>query len=256
MRVLKWLVLSVALLAARSSFADTNVAVQAAAPEKDWSVTASADYFSTYLFRGVDITHSPVAVPSLVGTYKGLTAYYYGYYAEQNHGSGTYAENDYGADWTQSVFNDKLSLTGGAVGYTYLNGRSGTATWEVYASATWKDYLNPKLAINWDVDRIRGGYAQASISHQYDLSKLAGLPDGKLTLTPSAALGYDLGYNDRSTTKNAEFNDVLLGVLVSYNVNDHLSVHGGYQGSIALDAITDNGQSNVSVFNGGVTYLF
>src|SRR5262245_45491643 len=54
-----------------------------AAPTKDWSVTLGADYYSEYIFRGVDLLkNEPVFVPSVVAKWKNVTAYYYGYFGD------------------------------------------------------------------------------------------------------------------------------------------------------------------------------
>src|SRR5690242_4937 len=120
-RLLKVILCALVLAAAASVRADqaadaTPAGQPAGKPEpgheatppatKDWSVTVGADYFSEYIFRGVDLLdNNAVFVPSLVAKYKGLTAYYYGYYGDGDDvkpGNHTYEETDLGADWTQT----------------------------------------------------------------------------------------------------------------------------------------------------------
>lgn len=53
-------------------------------------------------------------VPSVVAKYKGLTAYYYGYYGDSDSKPNKwYEETDLGADWTQTLLDGKLALTAG-----------------------------------------------------------------------------------------------------------------------------------------------
>jgi hypothetical protein len=230
-------------------------------PAKDWSVTLGGDYYSEYIFRGVDLLkNNPVFVPSVVAKYKNVTAYYYGYYGygkDAVPGNKWYEETDLGADWTQTVLDGKLALTAGGLYYVYLDGVSGKDTWELYGKATWSNYLNPYIGINWDIDEFHGGYAVAGISHTYDLTKSLKLPDGMaLSIVPSAQLGIDFGYNSRRTQSNVNWNDVLLGVNVPFNITSQFCVHAALQVSIALDSLNDIGQHNELIGNVGASYSF
>jgi Bacterial protein of unknown function (Gcw_chp) len=238
--------------------ADTAPAA-APAPVKDWSVTVAADWFSEYIFRGVDLLgNDPVFVPSVVAKWKGLTAYYYGYYGDSDFRNNKwYEETDLGADWTQTVLDGKLALTAGGLYYVYPDGISGKDTWELYGKATWSNYVNPYIGINWDIDEFHGGYAVAGISHTYDLTKPLKLPDGMaLSIVPSAQLGIDLGYNSRRTGANVNWNDVLLGVNVPFNITPQFCIHAALQVSIALDSLNDIGQHNELIGNVGASYSF
>jgi hypothetical protein len=239
----------------------TNAAAPPATPSKDWSVTISQDYYSLYVFRGVSVLKdNPIWVPSVVATYKNLTAYYYGYF-----GSGTdvvsknkwYEEDDFAADLHQGLFNDRVTVTAGVYGYLYPDGLSGKDTYEVYGKIAYANYFNPYVALTWDVHAIHGGYGIAGISHAYDVTKYVGLKDGQsLTITPSASLGIDFGYNSKQTVSNVNWNDVLLGIAMTYNVTSALNVHVGYQGSIALNSVRQAGTGNESIVNAGLTYAF
>jgi hypothetical protein len=239
----------------------TTNAPEAAAPSKDWSITLGQDYYSLYVFRGVSILKdNPIWVPSMVATYKNLTAYYYGYF-----GSGTdvvpknkwYEEDDFAADLHQGLFDDKVTVTAGMYGYLYPDGLSGKDTYEVYGKIAYANYFNPYVTLNWDVHAIHGGYGTVGINHSYDVSKYAGLKDGQsITITPSAQLGIDFGYNSRKTESDVNWNDVLLGLTLTYNVTSALNVHVGYQGSIALNSVSQAGTGNESIVNAGLTYAF
>ncbi len=239
---------------------DAAPAAPAAAPAKSWSVDAGADYFSEYIFRGVDLLHNnPVAEPHVFFKWNNFGVYYTGYYGEINSaGHPTYGEQDFSGDYTLNFCKDQLSLTGGAYGYTYDNNSSGRDTVELYGVLAWNwALLNPKLLINWDVDQIHGGYGQACISHVFDLSKSLGLKDPlALTITPSAALGIDFGYNSKVTQSNVNWNDALFGLTANFQINKYLAAHAGVQFSIALNSLNDIQQHNEAIANVGFNIVF
>ncbi len=235
-------------------------AVTAAPPAKNWSVDAGADYFSEYIFRGVDLlNHNPVAEPHVYLKWNGFGVYYTGYYGDSGvAGNHFYEEQDFSGDYTVNFLKDQLSLTGGAYGYTYADSRDGKDTVELYGvlALNWA-LLNPKLCINWDVDQFHGGYGQACISHVFDLSKSLGVKDPlALTITPSAALGIDFGYNSLATQADVNWNDVLLGLTANLQINKYLAAHAGVQISVALNSLNDIHQHNAAIANVGFNIVF
>jgi hypothetical protein len=229
-------------------------------PSKDWSVTVGVDYYSEYIFRGVDVLkNNPLALPSIIAEYKNVTGYYFGYFGDGDDakpGNDWYEENDFALDYTQPVLHEKLSLTVGAYGYTYPDGVSGNDTFDLYGRATWSSYLNPYTGINWDVDKLHTGYGIIGVTHTYDVSKHFNLKDGTLSVIPTAQLGIDFGYNSRRTRANTNWNDVLLGISVPYYITPQLCVHAGFQVSIALNSLHEIGQGNERIGNAGVSYSF
>ena len=239
---------------------DATSAVAATAPEKNWSVDVGADYFSEYIFRGVDLLHNnPVAEPHVFLKWNGFGVYYTGYYGDSGvPGNHFYGEQDFSGDYTVSFLKDQLSLTGGAYGYTYGDSQDGKSTVELYGVLAWNwALLNPKLLINWDVDQFHGGYGQACISHGFDLTKAVGLKDPlALTITPSAALGIDFGYNSLATQANVNFNDTLFGLTAALQINKYLAVHTGVQFSVAMNSLNDRLQHNEAIANVGLNIVF
>jgi len=232
----------------------------AAPPAKTWSVDAGADYFSEYIFRGVDLLHNnPVAEPHVFLKWNGFGVYYTGYYGDTGvAGNHFYEEQDFSGDYTVNFLKDQLSLTGGAYGYTYLDHKDGKDTAELYGVLAWNwALLNPKLCINWDVDQFHGGYGQACISHAFDVTKYVGLKDPMaLTITPSAALGIDFGYNSRATQSNVNFNDALMGLTANMQINKYLAAHAGVQFSVAMNSLNDIHQHNEAIANVGFNIVF
>ena len=237
---------------------DTAPTAPAASPAKSWSVDAGADYFSEYVFRGVDLLHNnPVAEPHVFLKCNGFGVYYTGYYGDSGVvGNHFYEEQDFSGDYTISFLKDQLSLTGGAYGYTYADSKDGKNTAELYGALAWNwALLNPKLLINWDVDAFHAGYGQACISHVFDLSKPLDLKDPlALTITPSAALGIDFGYNDPE--KKTNWNDVLLGLTANLQINKYLSAHTGVQFSVAMNSLNNLQQHNEAIANFGFNIVF
>jgi hypothetical protein len=241
-----------------STNAVTPAVVEQAAPKKDWKAEVGLDYFSEYVFRGVDVSrHQPVIVPHALAGWKGLTATFVGYYSDYDApGNDWYTEHDYSLDYTHTF--GKLNLTAGGLYYSYPRGRSGVDTWDLYGVAAYDfPLLNPKMTINWDVDKFHTGYGTASISHPFDLTKTVGLKDPMtLTITPSAALGIDFGYNSQQTKANVNWNDVLLGLSAGWQITKNIQLHTGVQFSIALDSLHEINQHNEVIGNAGITLTF
>ena len=250
--------LAVTLARADEVATPAAAAVTAAPPAKNWSVDAGADYFSEYIFRGVDLlNHNPVAEPHVYLKWNGFGVYYTGYYGDSGvAGNHFYEEQDFSGDYTVNFLKDQLSLTGGAYGYTYADSRDGKDTVELYGvlALNWA-LLNPKLCINWDVDQRHAGYGQVSISHTFDVTKPLGLKDPlALTIVPSAALGIDFGYNDPA--RSANWDDVLLGLLLNLQINKYLAAHVGAQISVAMNSLNAIHQRNAAIANAGFNVVF
>ena len=166
--------------------------------------------FSAYVFRGLSYTNKPVAQPAVylsipVGnasvTVGGWSNIDIGKYDDPNddlsESGGTssfnFAELDpYGE---VSVPVGKATLTGGVLGYIYPNttpnGVAGLTTEfntvELYGKAAVDLPLSPQLSLYYDIDKIKGAYLEASISHSVqagenvsvDLGALAGFSAGQ-----------------------------------------------------------------------------
>jgi hypothetical protein len=228
------------------------------APEKEWTVSADFTVYSEYIFRGVDLSGNDIMLsPSATFAYKGFSAYYWGAYNDSDSGDTWYEEADLGADYTFSMLDGKLSLTGGALYYWYPDGNSGRDTWELYAKAAYDTILNPSVSLYYDIDEFHGGYLTFGIGHSFDIGSKIGLKEGmSLSIDPSAALSIDLGYNSRASSSNVQFNDLLLGVAVPFQITKNFCIHAGLQVSIAMDSLNDIGQGNelIGSFGAKLTY--
>jgi hypothetical protein len=146
---------------------------------------------SQYFWRGITYTNKPVAQPDLYLTFGKSLAFTAGGWAnielgqyngteDISEGGGTSSFNLTEFDWW-GEFNypiTKITLTAGATGYVYPNDAGLTKdanTTEIYGKVAFGIPLSPKLAVWYDVDKIKGAYIEAS----------AGLP---ISLTPALPL--------------------------------------------------------------------
>jgi hypothetical protein len=228
------------------------------APAKEWKAEVGGDYFTEYIFRGVEISSDePLLVPHVMLGWKWFTATYYGYYSPLDlPGNESYYENDFTLDGTVAL--GKFSLTGGAIYYDYPDAKDGVDTWELYGIVAYDfPLLNPKLVFYYDIDQFKTGYGTLSVNHVFDLTKLLGLNDPMaLTLTPSAALSLDFNNWSKAKQSNVDLNDVLLGISANWTITKNLSAHTGVQLSIPLGSLGDTGQGDELIGNVGVSYTF
>lgn len=258
---LKWTLAAVALTLATglTARADEAPPVEQPAAEKEWSLTASFDVYSEYIFRGLDLSDDDLMLsPALSFSWKGFTAYYWGALNDSDVPRNRwYEETDLGIEYGFDVLDGKLSLTGGALWYLYLDGLSGSDTVELYAKATLNTLLSPTAALYWDIDEFHGGYGTVGISHSFDLSKALGLKEGMaLSIDPSAQLGFDFGYNNRATQSNVDLNDLLFGITIPFQINENFTIRGSFLTSIALSSIHDIGQGNERIGSLGVVFTY
>jgi hypothetical protein len=76
------------------------------------------------------------------------------------------------------------------------------------------------------------------------------------TITPSAALGIDFGYNSHPRYDTPNWNDVLLGLIANLRITQYVSIHTGVQISIALDSLNDIQERNDAIANVGFNVNF
>ena len=210
-------VLGAAFLVAGTIATATPAAAQA-------TIGADLGLFSSYVWRGLSLTKKPVAQPDLYVTFPagqasitlcGWASIDLGKYDNPNKdisesgGSSAFnfAEFDPWAEISYTV--GKATLTGGATVYIYLNKdtaplfalTSDFNTVEIYGKVAFDAPLAPKLAAWYDVDKIKGLYAEASVSHTLQASE-------KVGVTLGALAGFNAGQDadlDASGTPTAEF---------------------------------------------------
>ena len=224
------------------------------AAEKEWEITVGFDFYSEYVFRGVDIlANEPLYSPSASITWKGFSLWYWGGFGNSPGPDNTYEENDYGADYTLTLLEEKLSITGGVLMYHYPDSISGTDTYEVYGIVGYDTLLQPSVSVYYDFDEVGGAYLTFGIGHTFDLTEKVGLKEPmSWTIDPSAALSIDIKYNDDDT----DFNDLLLGIGTTLQVTEYMELHAGFQLSIAMANLHDIGQDHERIGNVGLSFSF
>jgi uncharacterized protein (TIGR02001 family) len=193
--------------------------IATASPAAAQTVGADLGVFSSYVWRGLTLTNKPVAQPDLYLTFPaGKASVTLGGWANIDLGKydGT---NDISESGGLSAFNfaefdpwaeisfpvgEKVTLTGGATAYVYPNDAGLTSafnTVELYAKAAFATVLSPKLAMWYDVDKVKGAYFEGSISHSLPLGE-------KNSLSLGALAGFNAGQDadlDVNGIPRAEF---------------------------------------------------
>jgi uncharacterized protein Gcw-chp len=168
-------------------------------------VTVGADLgaFSSYVWRGITYTNKFVLQPDLYltvpagpasftaggwfniepGKYDGAT--------DISEGGGQSSFDVAEFDWWGEVGYPvgKVSLTAGVTGYRFPNNAGFTKifnTVEIYGKAALDAPLSPKLAVWYDVDKVKGAYFEGSISHTLPASE-------KVSVTLGALAGFSAG---------------------------------------------------------------
>lgn len=151
---------------------------------------------SAYFWRGLSLTNKPVAQPDLYLTFGKSLTFTAGGWAnielgqyngaeDISEGGGTSAFNLTEFDWW-GEFNypvSILTLTAGATGYIYPNDAGLTKdanTTEIYGKVAFGVPLSPKLAVWYDIDKIKGAYIEASAGLPIHLSPALPLQLGVL----------------------------------------------------------------------------
>ncbi|HEV7364382.1 MAG TPA: hypothetical protein VGN76_00895 [Gemmatimonadales bacterium] len=185
-------------------------------------VTIGADLgaFSSYVWRGITYTNKfvlqpdayvtvPVSSASLTaggwfniepGSYNGATDI-----SENGSDGAGLAEFDWWGEVGVPV-GSQTTLTAGVTGYTFPNNDGFTKaanTVEIYGKAAFDVLLAPKLAVWYDVDKIKGAYFEGSISHS-----VAAGPKATIVLGALAGLSAGQGIpSDPLSTESFNFTD-------------------------------------------------
>jgi uncharacterized protein Gcw-chp len=198
-------------------------AVATATPAAAQTVGADLGLFSSYVWRGLSLTNKPVAQPDLYVTFPaGQASITLGGWANLDLGKYDDPDHDFSESGGSSAFNfaefdpwaeisytvGKATLTGGVTAYIYPNKdtaplfalTSDFNTVEVYGKVAFDAPLSPKLAGWYDVDKVKGFYGEASVSHS--------LPLGTKSLSLGALAGFNAGQDanlDANGVPQAEF---------------------------------------------------
>lgn len=209
--------------------------------QSDVSVGVTADFFSKYVWRGINVVDDWVFQPGASVGYKGLTGSIWGNLemTDETGHSGEFTEVDYTIDYSGQI-TDVIGFSVGAIYYDFPNtGLDGTT--ELYWGFAFDVLLSPSITVYHDVDEVDGTYASVGIGHS-------------LTLPESVPIGVDLsaklGWGDSDynagywLTSGAELNDLTLSAAFPFSlgpVSVTPSVHYvALLGSDIRDAVADD----------------
>ena len=168
------------------------------------------DLFSSYVWRGLSLTNKPVAQPALwVSFPAGNAAITVGGWSSIDLGKYDDVNDDISLSGGTSAFNfaefdpyaevsfpvGRATLTGGVTAYIYPNDLdaapnggldSDANTVEIYGKVGLDLPLSPELSVYYDVDKIKGAYIEANISHSLPASE-------KISIDLGAAAGFSAG---------------------------------------------------------------
>ena len=179
------------------------------------TVGADLGLFSSYVWRGLSLTNKPVAQPDVyvtipagnasitAGGWFNIDLGKYDNATDISESGGTTAFNFAEFDpWLEAAIPvGKATLTPGITAYIYPNSAGLTSdfnTVEVYLKTALDAPLSPKLNIYYDVDKVKGLYAEGSISHSLAASE-------KVSVNLGALVGVNAGQgvsSDPSETAN------------------------------------------------------
>lgn len=108
-------------------------------------------------------------------------------------------------------------------------------------------YVVPSAAFIWDLNNTPGAFLEFRLDGEVPVYK------DVLVLQPYALMGINLGYNTRSYYG---WNSFQFGIEAEWSVNEIVSVFGGLNYSIAMEAIEEIGQGNMFWANAGVRFSF
>jgi len=207
-------------------------AIASAGPLKAQTVGADLALFSSYVWRGVDLTNKPVAEPDLYVTFPaGKASVTLGGWFNIDLGKYDNQNKDISESGGLSAFNlaefdpwaevgfpvGKATVTLGATAYIYPNKvdnkpptfvptpgllTTDANTVEIYGKLAVDAPLSPKVSVYYDVDHVKGLYVEGSVSHSIPASE-------KVSVTLGALAGFNAGQgiNDTKTDEGANFFD-------------------------------------------------
>ena len=194
----------------------------------EFTADAYAAGVTKYLWRGQLLNDGFAVQP---GFNIGLGGIALGFWGSYHIESGEFAEADLTVSYSDTVPGaDMLTLSTGFTVYTfpYVSPSAGNNSTEIFAGLSADVISAPYVKFFYDTVAGAGGYLEAGLSHEMELSPVTALA--------AVTCGYNFGQwgYDKSLT-------VLAGTLsVSYPVFEKLSVSAALTGQLALDTQYEN----------------
>ncbi len=222
------LILAAALVAVVTSVRAEEKA-EAAKEESPFSVSATLDLYSAYVWRGAVVNDRPVWQPAVtaaysLGDYGTLSGNVWGNFDmtdRRGHTKfGGINEIDYTASYAVDV--GPVSLSAGHIWYTFpsISGSSyGTSTREVFITAQYNnDIVNPFVKAYYDYEFAEGAY------YNVGLNKSVSITD-QLSVGAELSLGIaDDDYMDAYFGADGGLCDFNASLFASYAITDNISI--------------------------------
>ncbi len=206
------------------------VVLMAASTVFSADATLNMDVNSAYVCRGVTYNDGLVLQPSLDVLKGGFDVNIWGNLDIDDYDgildSGEFSELDLTMTYSRSF--DKLSLTGGVIGYVYSAGGGDKTTAELYGNASYAlaDKITLGLAVYYDVDEFKDTcYSMASLAYTQPVGD-------KVSVTAGAAAGY---MARASKYGESGFNEYKLSLKASYALTDTLGLGANINYTDAID---------------------
>lgn len=209
--------------------------------EAVFSASASVDYFSRFIWRGMNLNDDSVFQFNMQGSAWGFTgALWSNMPLTDTYGTrsaGEFDEFDYSLDFSRSIsgFNDKVGYSLGVIHYTFAG--HATPTTEIYGGLNFDVLLSPSVTWFRDVDEISGSYIQFGLGHAFEkIGKWSDDEYVSLVLKADFGLGgssYNAGYFGVDETT---FNDFTLNVAVPFQLKHGISITPSFNVSTILSS--------------------
>jgi hypothetical protein len=205
-----------------------NLRTAEEAAPSEFSLTVTAEYFSKYIFRGVDTLPGSGVVDAELN----VSAYGFIFDLWQIQG----VQKNFRELFTSLSYEHDLGPITAGIGYTndYVPQQAKqklgfSDTQEVFANIFYKPvkYFSTTLSYYHDFDQINGGYLELICAG--DLPVFG----GRVNLQPYTTLGYNLGYN----SDHDGLNNFDVGIDAPVHVTKRFSVSATAAVSVPLEAI-------------------
>lgn len=211
----------------------TTVFADGLLDDLDISVSASQDFYSKYVWRGMLLDDDAVTQTDLSISGYGLTIGYWGSTDMESNDDLESEEQDFYIDYTYEF--EKISLS---VGYTHYDFPDADAySDEAYVGLSIDSFLSPSLTVYYDFgDTDNGGgegtYVSLGIGHSFDLADYVALD-----------LGAALGYNDELFIEGEGF-DLGLSAGFTFTLTEDLTVSPSVNYSLPFGDLKDEADGN------------
>jgi hypothetical protein len=217
--------------------------------EDKFAFSAYADFYSKYIFRGVNCSDESVFQPAVYVSRWGFTGSVWGNMdlKNVNDKAGVFSELDYTIDYTATVPGiDWLNFSVGNAYYEYPN-TDVASTDEVYGGMSMgctcsgkgeclACLIAPSFKIYRDIDASKGTYGQLSIGHT--IQKFAPITEGCMCdFVVGASVGYaNDPYNKGNfDVEGSKLNDLTLSLALPFNLSG-VTIKPGINYSSMLDS--------------------